>query len=493
MLGASQAFAATNSVTWTGPSDFDTETITFPGFVANELTSITGPGYYHNHSFSSPTFTMEVQLDGVWTQIFSDTPPSSVSDFFVTAIPTPISFSLGTVTGIRFSVSLPVGAAYHSFAPTFIFNGASSDQTERIIANYLSQRADVITANDPDLTQRLTQGGNAGGGQGPLGFVATGTDDNARLSISTSLSRIANAHSAAAAMAASGGRSDAAGLSAEKGSESRFALPYDSPGDSGAFAQLRPSFDIWVQGTYAHTDESTRESDVGLLHAGADYLINPSLLIGVMAQADWVEQDDSAVNSSIDGTGWMAGPYIVVRLHQNVLFDARAAWGQSFNDISPLGTYTDSFDTERWLARAQLTGDFHAGNWVFAPHARVLYFEDTAESYTDSLGVLIPGQTVTLGRFTFGPKVGYTIAGEGGSTFEPYVGIEGIWDFDDADTVDPTTGLTAFSEDLRARVEAGVTAAFKGWSLTGEGFYDGIGVDGMEAYGGRARVGIAIH
>ncbi len=500
MLATTQVLAATNSVTWSGGT---ASSITFR-ISTNELTSITGPGYYHNHS-TDRTFTMEVELDGVWTQIFSDTVPAvDSSSHNMTDVPTPISFPLGLLTGIRFNVDAPVGSAYHSFAPTFIFNDVSSpqtssEQTERIIANYLARRADVITANEPDLTPRLEQGGSAGGGQGPLGFVATGTSDDAHLFISTSLSRIANAHSAAAALAAGGG----ATVSAENSGSDRFALAYRSPGDVGAnadvggtaplsaaLAELRPSFDVWAQGTYSHANESSRNSDIGLLHVGADYLVTLSLLVGVLAQVDVTNEKDSSVGSSVDGAGWMAGPYIVARLHENVLFDARVAWGQSFNDISPLGTYRDSFNTERWLAKAQLTGDFRAGNWTFAPHAGVIYFEDAQEGYTDSLGVAIPGQTATLGRVTFGPKVGYRVSGEGRSSIEPFLGVEGIWDFDVAKTVDPTTGIVASSDDLRARVEAGVTAVFKHWSISGEGFYDGIGANNLEAYGGKARATI---
>jgi hypothetical protein len=400
MLATAQALAATNSVTWSGPGDFDDETITFPGFVANKLESITGPGIFHNHGDTSVIYYIQIQLNGVWTQIFSDQPSDGGIDYNLSDISTPIMFPTGTVTGIRVFVSVVVGNAFHSFMPTFNFDQGAG--TEQIVGNFLSTRADVITANDPDLTSRLF-GESAGAGAGPLGFVATGTSDNMQMSMSTSLSRIANAHSAVAAMAANSGRTPPL---PEGGS--RFALPYDAPRS-----------------------------------AGAD-------LAGARAQM----------------------PY---------------------NDISPLGTYTDSFDTERWLARAQLTGDFHFGNFSFAPHARVLYFEDAAETYTDSLGTVVAGQTETLGRFTFGPRVGYVIVGgPGAATLEPYAALEGIWDFDQANTVDPTTGLTAFSDDLRARAELGVKASFSRWTVSGEGFYDGIGAD-MDAYGGKVRAGISLN
>ncbi len=41
-----------------------------------------------------------------------------------------------------------------------------------------------------------------------------------------------------------------------------------------------------------------------------------------------------------------------------------------------LGLYTDRFDTDRWLVRGRLMGDFRHGNWLFSPHAGVIYFEE---------------------------------------------------------------------------------------------------------------------
>jgi hypothetical protein len=43
----------------------------------------------------------------------------------------------------------------------------------------------------------------------------------------------------------------------------------------------------------------------------------------------------------------MTGPYMVACLHQNLIFDARAAWGKSSNNFNPFNTYTNSFESER--------------------------------------------------------------------------------------------------------------------------------------------------
>jgi len=97
---------------------------------------------------------------------------------------------------------------------------------------------------------------------------------------------------------------------------------------------------------------------------------------------------------------------------------------------------------------------------------------------------------VKLGRLTFGPKVSTSYRTQGGMTLAPYVGLKGIWDFETAEQVDLTTGLAATGNDsLRGRTEAGLSITLPdGKSLTGEGFYDGLGADSYEPYGGSIRV-----
>ena len=185
---------------------------------------------------------------------------------------------------------------------------------------------------------------------------------------------------------------------------------------------------------------------------------------------------------------------MVKRIGPNLLFDAHASWGQSDNKVKPLGTFTDKFDGERWLARAQLTGDFNLGAWRFAPSAAVIYFEEKQKSYTDSLGVFIPDTTVSLGRVTFGPEVSRSLTYEDGFRTRVHLGIKGIWDFDKAEIVDVVTGLAAGgSDDLRARAEGGLTLRLRnGSSLSGEGFYDGIGASDFEAYGGSVTLRVPL-
>ena len=75
-----------SAVTNYSSSDFDVATLTFTGFTADSLDAITGDGFYHNHGSSGYTFGLDVRLDGVWTNIWSLTPPASVSDMSLSTI-----------------------------------------------------------------------------------------------------------------------------------------------------------------------------------------------------------------------------------------------------------------------------------------------------------------------------------------------------------------------------------------------------------------------
>ncbi|MEX0347454.1 MAG: Ig-like domain-containing protein [Rhizobiaceae bacterium] len=360
------------------------------------------------------------------------------------------------------------------------FSNAIAQRTSRIIRNFMSRRADHITANEPDLSSRLSRGGGVGSTAGSL----TGQGDlvsNNELAFSTSLSQMAAWRRAQNA----GPASHVGGLPVQGYNSGEFGF---GAGDAGPL----PVFDVWLKGRLVQIDNGTTSSLLGLVHAGVDYAVNPDLVVGLMAQLDIMDEKDGTQGFSASGTGWLAGPYVVTRLTGNLVLDARAAWGTSDNTVSPYNTYEDAFSTERWLVAAKLTGDFDVSGITVAPHVGVIYFEEDQKSYIDSNALTIPGQTVALGRLTFGPKLTWGHVMEDGTSFNVHWSASGIWDFETADLVSLETGLAATgTTDLRARTEAGFTVRTTNSITLGvEGFYDGIGADNFEAYGG--AVGVAI-
>jgi hypothetical protein len=134
---ATQSFAF-DTPTWdncvnNGPgspstSDFDTCTLSFAPQGASELTSINNPvdAEYHTHGNATAVHSLEVHVNGGWVTLWSVT--GSDTDELVADITTPISFTGGTVDGIRFTVSEPIDQAYHSFPDgmTFTFSGTGA-------------------------------------------------------------------------------------------------------------------------------------------------------------------------------------------------------------------------------------------------------------------------------------------------------------------------------------------------------------------------------
>ena len=359
--------------------------------------------------------------------------------------------------------------------------GYVKDRTARIIHNFMTRRADLITSNEPDLSGRLFANPTSRPVNGTLAL----TDGNSiavnALAFSTSVRQMSRALSATQS-----------GQTSSNIDPDNLMMGLSDQNHEDGFLDR---FDIWFKGTWAKSDAGTTGADVGIFHSGLEYRHNPDLLLGLMGQIDRINEKNKSESFEIKGTGWLAGPYAVARIHQNLIFDGRVAWGQASNKINPLGTHTDQFDTQRWLAHAQLSGDFKLGNWRFSPQVKAIYFEESHEGYTDSLDNDIDQQSISLGRMIFGPEIGYSFDTEDDLTIYSRLNIKGIWDFDGASLVDLETGDKATdAKDFKARIETGFgLKSQNGWSLEGDAFYDGIGVAEFETYGGSISLNIHLN
>ena len=206
---------------------------------------------------------------------------------------------------------------------------------------------------------------------------------------------------------------------------------------------------------------------------GAHTVVDPNLLIGGMFQYD--HSEDSANNAS--GSGYMVGPYFVAKLPEQPLFiEGRLLYGQTDNEISPLGTYTDSFETERWLAQLRATGEYQYNATTLMPLLDLTYTDDTQQAYTDSLGNTIPGQTVSLMQLTAGMDFSTPIPVSTGA-LELTGGLSGIYSATDGGAATPEF------ENWRGRAHLGLNYGMEnGANLSATTFYDGIGTD-YESYG----------
>jgi uncharacterized repeat protein (TIGR01451 family) len=370
------------------------------------------------------------------------------------------------------------------------------DRTQQVIQNFLYRRADQLLSNEPDrnrLIRRLPGvlwgDSNTQTGQGGSTFTVSGGDGGGptHIAFATSFSQMMADARAARQKKAQEQNDQMMGLG---------VAPHSSLKDE-PLPVWNSGFDLWVEGHYSHFDDDQGKGDrsghLGVMYVGADYLVTPGLLIGALVQFDWMTDTSNVQQTSADGHGWMAGPYVSARLSENVFFDARAAWGTSDNTVNPLGFFVDNFDTDRWLARANLTGNWNYGNWRFTPSVSVAHIEEEQHAYLDAIGIAIPGQSVALGRVTFGPEVGYRFFASDGSIIEPMASIQGLWDFEKPDVL--TIGDQIVSPDtFRGKVEAGVMFSMPvGATVRATANYDGIGSSDFRAYGGQLWVNLPLH
>jgi outer membrane autotransporter protein len=193
----------------------------------------------------------------------------------------------------------------------------------------------------------------------------------------------------------------------------------------------------------------------------------------------------------------MAGPYATLRLSENVFWQARAAWGQSSNEVSPFQTYVDEFDTNRWLLSSRLAGRWDMGPWVVRPSMSVAYIEDASDIYADSFGVVIPAVRSQLGQAKAGPEIGYRYELGPDLVLAPAAGLQLIWNFAGGTTADgfgEINGENLGPAGVRGRANIGLRASKNnGVAFDLSGSYDGIGAKDYDAFIGRAAVQVPLN
>lgn len=252
---------------------------------------------------------------------------------------------------------------------------------------------------------------------------------------------------------------------------------------------------MWVEGRYSgfsnDAGDLDRDGSFGLLSVGGDYRVTQNMIVGVMGQFDWAKETSGALASSVEGTGWMAGPYMSMQLHNNVFFDLRAAWGRSHNNLT-IDATAGSFDTSRWLVKGTLAGNWVRDAWRFTPSAELSYVRENQDGYTNSDDVFIDGQTVSLGRLQFGPEIGYRIAQTSDTFIEPFAALKGVWNWDNPNIV--VDSAVIGSGALWARLEGGINVTTAGGlRLRGLASWDGLGADGYSGYTLQGTVSVPLN
>ena len=243
---------------------------------------------------------------------------------------------------------------------------------------------------------------------------------------------------------------------------------------------------MWGAITGSYASNSSGELNYALGSFGIHWKSSEHLLAGAMLQFDLADGDLGGRAGSIDGKGWLAGPYFAARhVTQPLFFEGRMLYGQSnqdfkFND-DVFEERNGSFSTTRWLAQLRMEGEIALSTpWSdgsrLIPYADARWIEDRAAAFTDSIGIRVPGQKVSIGEFELGSNIEVPISMTHGSmTFTGGLGVV----FSNAD------GDYIRSESRsRGRGEVGLSYSLDdNVQIDFEGYFDGFGTSQYESYG----------
>ena len=418
-----------------------------------------------------------------------------------------------TQSGTAAIVNLTAGAT-STCTFSLQFNGAPIvAATQQTIRNFMNHRANAIVSDQPDranvgcrLSGTLFEGADPGCQQAAPAVRLRGSlkDDTVPAHSSGPNSTVQSATNSNSNDSTAAGNSNPVSLSGKvidgngqiSASTSLADIMSRSPG-AKAGPSVAPTFDIWTKfRTGIYTDAagiSKAHGSDGMAYLGADYAISPAIMIGLMAQFDWANESSDAPGSQISGQGWMAGPYVVSRLTRNITLDARAAWGRSDNSVQSILGYTDDFTTDRSLYTARLKGEWNLNGWRISPSANMSYYRERQAAFTDQIGLIIPQQTIALGQVAVGPEVGYKFKLSDGMSFEPSVGLKGLWNFAQDQQITIGTA-TAANPALQERLDLGANLQWNsGASLRAGGSFTGLGENGMRSYESRFDLQIPLN
>lgn len=416
-----------------------------------------------NFSLSASGGSAQTSLTGVLPGTHVITAANlAASGYVVTAISCSDADSTTSVQTRTATIALGSG---ETVTCTFSLTG-SDGVTSQMIVDYLDARNTFILRNQADRTRRITRlrGGRQGErdtGSTVGGVSVMGVAMPFASPVSASLSEHELAYSA-------------------KASE---IFGYLRDNGTGENLPELGGWEFWSEGKVRLFDDKTSQTGkFGILHFGADYLLSPGLLVGAKLQIDWMDQRFAATSGKVAGTGYMVGPYATLALDDRFFLDVSGSLGQSSNDISPFGTYTDKFSTTRWMLDAALVGQFEIDNWTVQPTLAAKYISERQEAYTDSVGFPIAAQTVAQGEISFSPRLSYELELDDDTVLIPWVEVTGRYGLQSVGS--PSVGSFASQLDgLTASVSAGVDVALPGGaSLALSGDLDGIGV-AAESYG----------
>lgn len=222
--------------------------------------------------------------------------------------------------------------------------------------------------------------------------------------------------------------------------------------------------DFWLEGRMQNYAAGSLDSggNLGVLYFGTRSMLSPDIMIGALAQVDRGVESSSYDAPTMNAKGWMFGPYMSMKLGSGVVFDGRAAWGETENAVASAAI--DDSLTERRLVRGKLTGTREFGGWKVAPSVGLVYVEDAVrDSVSNETRAAGTGKVEVL------PEVSKRFALDDQTFIEPRAALGAFVGFDDLQALNPAVPSVR-PTDVQLKAEAGVALGVKdGTSLQATG------------------------
>ena len=245
--------------------------------------------------------------------------------------------------------------------------------------------------------------------------------------------------------------------------------------------------DFWTEAhaSYFGQNPFHQEGRFGLVYFGTDYLFSDTVVAGVLAQLDSIDETNGiGTRLHVNGQGWMAGPYLSARLLPDLYMHTRLALGTSQNKINPFAAY-DHFTTTRQLFNLEFMGNVILNKLRISPSLGISYFNEKQQRFTNVLGVSIPYQNIKLGQMNFGPELGYPLWASEEMSALIRLSFQGIYDFQSIGFFDQYNEPSG----LFARLNLGIELLTRrGVSISPLLAIDGLGASPYQSIGGQVQV-----
>jgi len=255
--------------------------------------------------------------------------------------------------------------------------------------------------------------------------------------------------------------------------------------------KLEPGIiDFWLEGrmqNYESASLSAGETggNLGVLYLGTRSMVTPDIMMGALAQLDRGTESSAHDSPSMAARGWMVGPYMSMKLGSGVVFDGRAAWGQTANIVSSADI--DDSLTARRLVRGKLTGTREYSGWKVAPSVGLVYIEDAVRDGTTG-----EMKGAGSGKVEVLPEVSRRFNLDSMTFIEPRAAVGAFVGFDDLNALNPTISSTR-PTDVQLKAEAGVALGVKdGSTLQATGGVESGAANGPENWRGRLQLNMPL-